>query len=220
MISSITTPTLASLRKRPPAEPERSEFPFDLSVLDTAREFYFLPHMDRLAGHLVSESGGPLRVRVEAENQSIEYTLTADPTAAVVADLNGQPYLLSAAPAEDGSLDLKGTSGAGDFDGNYYLIEGGAQVTGLGGPNRMPVNHSLWKNANPQEGQAVLEASGSFGCARMHNDYFAEGQNLHLYGNLGVHDLDAVLSPTDRGWILQGDFGDMKFRQTFTRVSE
>jgi hypothetical protein len=206
--------------KGSPSDDPRSEFPFDLAVLDTAREMYFLPHMDRLAGYLAGQTDRPLQVRVEAENQVIEYTLTSDPTQPIEANLNGTPYRVTSQPAQDGSLALTGTSAAGDFEGNFYVNPpDGTQVTGIAGPNRMPVNHSLWKVQNPRPGDPALEAMGSFACARMSQDYYVEGDNLHMMGNLGVHNVDAILSKTDNGWLLEGEFGDMHFRQTFRPVS-
>ena len=224
MIQTLSSlPTSAAIRPQPipaTADESKSEFPFDLAVLDTAREMYFLPHVDRLAAHLVSQANQPLQVRVEAENQVIEYTLTNDPTQPIEANLNGQPFVISSQAAEDGSLALTGQSAAGDFEGNFYVNPPtGTQVTGIGGPNRMPVNHSLWTVENPRPGDPVIEASGSFACARMSQDYYAEGNNLHMMGNLGVHNVNAILSPTDNGWVLQGEFGDMHFRQSFTPVS-
>lgn len=220
MISNCAPNLPAACVARKRNDETRSEFPFDLAVLDTAREMYFLPHMDRLAGYLASQTSQPLQVRLEAQNQFIEYTLTPDPTLPIEASLNGIPFVVTSRPAEDGSLELTGKSAAGDFDGNFYVNPpAGTQVTGLAGPNRMPVNHSLWKVENPGSGDPVLEAMGNFACARMAQAYYPEGDLLRLMGNMGVHDIDARLSTTEKGWILEGEFGDMHFRQTFTPVT-
>ena len=221
----IQPPTLrlpAPARSNSPTPAENappSEYPFELSVLDTAREMYFLPQMDRLASHLATQANQPLQVRVEAQNQFIEYTITPDPTQPIVASLNGEPFVLDSQPADDGSQALTAKSKPGDFEGNFYQDpDGTTQVTGLSGPNRMPVNHSLWDVKNPGVGDPVMEASGSFACARMWQAYYPEGENIHMIGNLGVHNVDAMLSPTNNGWVLQGEFGDMHFKETFTKL--
>lgn len=221
MINSVSSlPRPASrLPRSEKVQESKGEFPFELSVLDTGREMYFLPQMDRLAALLAGESQRPLQVRVEAENQVIEYVVTDNPSATIEANLNGKPFVMSTAPAEDGSLALTGHSEPGEFDGNFYLNpDGSTQVTGIVGPNRMPVNHSLWRVKDPKPGDPVIESLGNFACARMSTAYYPEGDNLHLLGNMGVHNIDAILTRQGEGWQLQGDYGDIKFRQTFTPV--
>lgn len=225
MITSLTTQPTRAPQQRPvkstcPDE-VRGEFPFELSVLDTGREMYFLPQMDRLAALLASESHKPMQVRLEAENQVIEYVVTEDPAATIEANLNGKPFVMSTAPAEDGSLALTGHSEPGEFEGNFYLNpDGSTQVTGLAGPNRMPVNHSLWRVKDPKPGDPVIESLGNFACARMSTAYYPEGENLHLLGNMGVHNIEGMLTREGEGWKLEGDYGDMKFRQTFTPLQK
>ena len=84
----------------------------------------------------------------------------------------------------------------------------------------MPVNHSLWRVKDPKPGAPVTESMGNFACARMSTAYYPEGEDLHLMGNMGVHNIDAMLTRQGDGWQLQGEYGDMKFRQTFTPVSK
>lgn len=199
-------------------EASKSDPLFDLTTLDNGREIYFLPQMDRLAAHLATQAQQPLQVRLEAENQFIEYTITPDPTAPIHASINGTDFDIVSGIDQAGEQILKGTSAAGDFDGNYYVNPQGTQVTGKAGPNVMPVNHSLDVVANPAPGDPVLEGGGSFACARMSTDYYPEGDNLHLMGRMGVHNIDALLSPAENGWVLQGEFGDIRFKQTFTKV--
>ena len=211
-------------RSLPPAPAQQSdqvesEFPFDLTTLDTAREIYFLPQVDRLAALVASQSSTPIQVRVEAEGQFIEYTLTSDPAATVVASLNGVPFEMKTRPPEEGSdstLLLEGRSAAGDFEGDFYLMADGTQVTGLAGPNRMPINHALYPNPTAGERDPQMESRGNFACARMMNTYWKEGNDLKLEGNLGVHNIDALLHRDgDANLVLEGTFGDMSFKQTF-----
>ncbi len=82
----------------------------------------------------------------------------------------------------------------------------------------MPVQQSLWTVAKPGNGDPVMEGSGSFACAKMATDWFPEGENLHLMGRLGIHNIDAVLTPAEKGWKLEGEFGDIHFKQTFTKA--
>jgi len=196
-----------------------SDFPFDLTTLDTAREIYFLPRVDRLAAWVAAQSSTPIQVRVEAEGQFIEYTLTADPAEPVVASLNGVPFEMTTRPPEEGSdstLLLQGRSAAGDFEGDFYLMADGTQVTGLAGPHRMPINHALYPFPTAGEKEPQMESRGNFACARMMNTYWKEGDNLKLEGNLGVHNLDALLHrASDSSLVLEGTFGDMAFKQTF-----
>lgn len=212
------------IRSAPPRLPARppvkSDPLFDLSTLDNGREIYFLPQMDRLAHHLAARAQQPLQVHFEAENQFIDYTITPDPKAPIHASINGQDFDIVSSPGQSGAeATLTGTSEAGNFQGDLYNINGGTEVSGLAGPNNMPVQQSLWTVAQPGVGDPVLEGSGSFACAKMSTDFFPEGENLHLMGRMGVHNIDAMLSPAENGWVLQGEFGDIQFRQTFTKLS-
>lgn len=224
---SHRVPTFAPTPRREQPCPDgggKGDFEFDLTTLDTAREMYFLPQMDRLAAMLAAQSDKPLQVRVEANNQFLEYTLTKDPLKPVDANLNGVPYHLEAKPSqtEAGAVTLNGTSAAGDFEGDlYFNADGSTQVVALAGPNRMPVNHLLVDLQQEIPTDPVRESRGNFACARMTHTYWPEGDHLHLMGNLGVHNIDAQFTgDAEHGYLLQGTFGDMEFKQTFTPVSE
>ena len=208
------------IRSQPSPLPRtKSDPPFDLSTLDNGREIYFMPQMDRLAHHLAAQAQQSLRVHFEAEDQFIEYTVTPDPKAPIHASVNGKDFEMVSGPGQGGSeATLTGTGEAGNFNGDLYNIKDGTEVSGLAGPNNMPVQQSLWKVAQPGVGDPVLEGSGSFACAKMSTDFFPEGDNLHLLGRMGVHNIDAILSPAENGWVLQGEFGDIEFKQTFTKL--
>lgn len=218
-IQDAPRPMLAPRNQPRNSDQVESEFPFDLTTLDTAREIYFLPQVDRLAAHIASQSSTPIQVRVEAEGQFIEYTLTSDPAETVVASLNGVPFEMKTRPPEEGSdstLLLEGRSAAGDFDGDFYLMSDGSQVTGLAGPNRMPINHALYPYPTAGEREPQMESRGNFACARMTHTYWKEGDDLKVEGNLGVHNLDALLHRApDHSLVLEGTFGDISFKQTF-----
>jgi len=203
----------------PAKAPAKGDFDFELSTIDTAREVYFLPQVDRLAAKLAAESDTPLKVRVEAQGQFIEYVITKDPMAPIQASLNGIPYESTAAPSqsEEGALVITGRSAAGDLDGDLYQVEDGTQMTGLAGPNRMPFGHTLSTLKQNQPSDPIMESRGNFACARMTHTYWPDQK---VEGNLGVHSMDATFSqcPEGNGYLLQGSFGDMQFRQTFTRL--
>lgn len=214
MISSIASfsPRLAA------PTPRKSDPEFDLSTIDNAREVYFLPQVDRLAAWIAQQAEQPMRVRVEAEGQVLEYVTTGDPAQTVVASLNGVPFEVSSAPGEEkDSLKWTGHGQAGEVEGDFYKLEDGTQVTGLAGPERMPFNHSLHIVEKPEPQGPVMESRGNFACARMHHEYYAENGHLKVEGELGRHTIDAVLEGgPENGYILQGNFGDLEFKQTFT----
>lgn len=200
-------------------EAQKSDPLFDLSTFDNGREIYFMPQMDRLPHWLAQQAQQPLRVHFEAENQFIDYTVTTDPKATIQANVNGKAFDIASGVSDSGGeCSLKASSEAGDFNGDLYTIKDGTEVSGFAGPNNMPVQQSLWRVAQPGTGDPVMEGSGSFACAKMATDWFPEGDNLHLMGRLGVHNIDAMLSPAEKGWILEGEFGDIRFKQTFTKA--
>lgn len=221
MINTQPASMTTALRSRPTFTPQDpapagSEDPvYDLSTLDNAREMYFLPQVDRLAALLASRSGGDMDVKLQIKDQTLEYTTNGKPDQTITASLNGKPFTVAGTPEGEGTYALLGDNPAGIFQCTYYPLDGeGTQVVGLTGATHMPVNHSLSTTA----GSDAMEAMGNFACARFHIEYTPDGdKGLHMTGELGKHQIDAYLTSGANGAkLLQGEFGDVHFKQTFT----
>lgn len=197
-----------------PDQPEADPV-FDLSLLDNARENYFLPGVDRLAASLAACYGGPVKVRLEAEGQFMEYTM--DPTrpeSPVVGSLNGNPFELQPQDAGGGAWRLAGDTPGGAIKIKVAQRPDGSHANGL--INGMPINQGIHFDEN---GEHVADLDGNFACARLAQTVTREDEGYHLTGTLGRHNLDyRVTEQENEGFLVQGQFGDMTFRQTITPV--
>ena len=217
MITSLnpTLPTRAAAPQPPcPDAPGAEADPvFDLSYLDNARENYFLPGVDRLAATLAAGYDGPVKVRLEAEGQFMEYTLDAHhPEAPDSGSFNGNAFELAKEDAGNGAWRLAGDTPGGAIKIKVANRPDGTHANGL--VNGMPLNQGIHVH-----GETSAELDGNFACARLAQTVAPEEGGLHVTGTLGRHTLDYHVTPGENdGILIQGQFGDMTFRQTLTPV--
>lgn len=175
---------------------------FDLSFLDNARENYFLPGVDRLAATLAGTFEGPAKVRLEAEGQFLEYTLHSD---RVEGSLNGNAFALAKEDAGAGAWRLEGDTPGGKVKVKVSDKPDGTRAIGL--VNGMPFNQGIHRL------EGSYELDGNFACARLAQSVDSEGR---VSGTLGRHTLAYQVATEGDGYLIQGQFGDLSFRQTIT----
>ena len=187
--------------------------PWDLTVLNHSREIYFLPGVDRLAMSIAECSEAPLHVKVECNGQSLEYVI--EDGVPKNASLNGAPFEVTVTPGEDGKSKVSATGAPGNYSGT--MREDGINVLVN---DDMPVaERILWEQNEGSD--KVGEIIGNFACARLYEGFYKNEQGLRILGELGRYPLDAQLSKGPNGTlVLEGEFGDLTYRETFTPLSK
>ena len=130
------------------ASPTTSGSDFDLSVLNHSREMYFLPGMDRLAATLAAKAETPVKVRMEARGQFLEYVIDGKhPEAVIEASLNGSPFKMIPKHNDDGSWDMNADTTGGTVAGTITQEPQGTHFGGLiTAPRRRgPILHRAYR---------------------------------------------------------------------------
>ena len=214
--SGGSTPTRSA-----PAQENRWDDNFDLTELDHSREMYFLPGVDRLAATLAARSDSPLKVRLEAQGQFLEYVLdNKDPHAPIHGSLNGKPFTFTNSPGEQpDQREVESQTSGGKVRGTLYQLSDGSSFSGLveHSQDSMPITQRL-NYTSPDGKLPVGEIIGNFACARMFLDIEKEGDGLLIAGDMGSYKVEAHLKPSGNGYVSEGHLGELEFRQFFTPV--
>lgn len=184
---------------------------FDLTTIETAREAYFLPGIDRFAAKVAEDAAGPVDVHVDINGQFLEYTLqpgTGDAT--IPLNVNGQPVEIT---RSNGGYSAQGPV-IGKLDATVEAFGTGTKISGLVGTEDMPFTESLEFNT-PAGFHAEL--GGNFACSRMWQEVEQKGDHLKVSGALGSHWISSEIRTGPNGsLVIDGSLGDIEFRQTIT----
>ncbi len=193
---------------------------YDFSVIDHSREMYFLPGVDRLAAGLVEQSQQKMKVRVEAQDQVVEYVLDGkNRDADVTVSLNGKPYELKSTPQPDGSSQFNGQGPAGNVNLSVNYSPNTSHAGALikwGEDSEMALTDKLITDPDPNSPRPY-EIIGNFACARMYQEILREPDGFQILGDLGSYPIDGRLSKLDNGgYLIEGHLGELKYKQTIT----
>lgn len=193
---------------------------FDYAVIDHSREMYFLPGIDRLAAGLIEKSQQKMKVRVEAQDQVLEYVLDGkNRDADVTVNLNGKPYELKSHPQPDGSSQFIGDGPAGKVNLTVNYSENAAHAGALvewGEDANMALTDKLITDPDPNSPRPY-ELIGNFACARMYQEILKDGDGFQILGDMGSYPIDGRISKTENGgYLIEGHLGELKYKQTIT----
>lgn len=184
---------------------------FDLTTIETARESYFLPGIDRLAAKVTDDANVPVDVRVDFGEQFISYTMqpgTGDATIPVT--VNGRTFDVA---RQGGNYTASGEV-IGKLDATVEPYENGTKISGLVGTEDMPFTESI--QFNTPAGFA-MELGGNFACSRMWQEIETRPDHLKVSGALGSHWISSEIRQGPNGsLVIEGSLGELEFRQTLT----
>jgi len=184
---------------------------FDLTTIETARESYFLPGIDRLAAKVAADAGVPVDVHVDINGQFLEYTLPpGEGDATIPLNVNGQAVEVT---RSNGSYKAEGPV-IGKLDATVEPYSNGSKISGLVGTEDMPFSESIEFNT-PAGFHAEL--GGNFACSRMWQEIEQKPDHLKLSGALGSHWISSEIRQGPNGsLVIVGELGELEFRQTIT----
>ena len=203
-ISSVTTP--------------RTNRTFDLTTIETARESYFLPGIDRFAASVADGSSTPVDVHVEIGGQFLSYTMPpGGQDGTIPVNVNGNTLEITRSTGQDGVVTYLADSPLGDLNATVEKTENGSRVNGIVGTEDMPFNESITFDPGFATTGHLADVNGNFACSRMWQEITKRDDHLKLEGALGSHWIASTIKSGENGTlVIEGSLGEIDFRQTIT----